>query len=248
MKKTFKEFEAQWEDAAANSVAKGGVSMPADAVHDKKKKKKDIYDGRTKAGRKFIERIISRRKAAEAKKQVKENYAQDLDLAQKNVARLAKNETGQNKKDYMAVARALNQGNLGAVKKVIKGISTDEIKADILNVLVGYNDLIAKMYPKAVDSKGRLKTPMSVSKMIKEAVSKYDFRYYRTNELELKNRAYGRDVEAAFKKAGYDVYGGDLSVRGTTIRFNRYSKHWGTNEKKLKAVIKKVLGIDVDRL
>ena len=98
---------------------------------------------------------------------VEENYVQDLDLAQKNMARLAKQEKGQNKKDYESVARALNQGNLGAVKKVIKGISTDEIKADILNVLVGYNDLIAKMYPKAVDAKGRLKTPMSVSKMIK---------------------------------------------------------------------------------
>jgi len=95
------------------------------------------------------------------------NYAQDLDLAQKNMARLAKQEKGQEKKDYMAVARALNQGNLGAVKKIIKGISTDEIKADILNVLVGYNNLIAKMYPKAVDAKGKLKTPMSVSKMIK---------------------------------------------------------------------------------
>ncbi len=151
MRRTFKEFQSQWEDAA-NSVGGGGVSMPADAVHDKKKKKKDIYDGRTKAGRKFIERILSRRKASEGKSEVKED------------------------------------------------------------------------------------------------VSIYDFRYYRTNELELKNRAYGRDVEAAFKKAGYDVYGGDLSVRGTTIKFNRYSKHWGTNEKKLKAVIKKVLGIDVDRL
>ena len=99
---------------------------------------------------------------------LKENYAQDLDLAQKNMARLSQKETGQDKKDYQSVARALNQGNLGAVKKVIKGISTDEIRADILNVLVGYNDLIAKMYPKAVDSKGRLKTPMNVSKMIKE--------------------------------------------------------------------------------
>ena len=99
------------------------------------------------------------------------NYAQDLDLAQKNMARLAKQEKGQEKKDYMAVARALNQGNLGAVKKIIKGISTDEVKADILNVLVGYNNLIAKMYPKAVDAKGKLKTPMSVSKMIKDDVN-----------------------------------------------------------------------------
>ncbi|NND23370.1 MAG: hypothetical protein HKN86_01635, partial [Acidimicrobiia bacterium] len=82
-----------------------------------------------------------------ANESVKEDYAQDLDLAQKNMARLAKKEKGQDKKDYESVARALNQGNLGAVKKVIKSISTDEIKADILNVLVGYNDLIAKMYP-----------------------------------------------------------------------------------------------------
>ncbi len=62
-----KNFKEVWEEAA-NSVGGGGVSMPADAVHDKKKKKKDIYDGRTKAGRKFVERILNRRKAAEAKK------------------------------------------------------------------------------------------------------------------------------------------------------------------------------------
>jgi hypothetical protein len=146
--KTFKDV---WEDAA-NSVGAGGVSMPSDAVHDKKKKKKNIYDGRTKAGRKFVERILNRRKTAEAKKEVKEE------------------------------------------------------------------------------------------------ISKYDFRYWRGTELELKNRAYGRDVEAAFKKAGYDVSGRDVKVSGTTVKFNNMSKHWGTDEKKLKAAIKKVLGIDVDRL
>lgn len=99
---------------------------------------------------------------------LKENFAQDLDIAQKNMARLSQKETGQDKKDYQSVARALNQGNLGAVKKVIKSIKSVEIQADILNVLVGYNDLIAKMYPKAVDSKGRLKTPMNVGTLIKE--------------------------------------------------------------------------------
>ena len=118
------------------------------------------------------------------------NYAQDLDLAQKNMARLAKQEKGQEKKDYMAVARALNQGNLGAVKKIIKGISTDEVKADILNVLVGYNNLIAKMYPKAVDSKGKLKTPMSVGKMIKDdtEVSESDANWAKSLEKINKQR------------------------------------------------------------
>lgn len=120
--------------------------------------------------------------------QFNENYAQDLDLAQKNMARLAKKEKGQDQKDYMAVARALNQGNLGAVKKVIKGISTDEIRADILNVLVGYNDLIAKMYPKATDAKGRLKSGMSVSKMIKE-----DGQYVSPNQMTDKQKQDHKD-------------------------------------------------------
>jgi hypothetical protein len=70
----------------------------------------------------------------------------------------------------------------------------------------------------------------------------------RPYELELKNRAYGYDIEQAFKKAGYDIYGRDVSVSGSTIKFNDYSKKWGRDEKKLKAAIKKVLGIDVDRL
>ena len=104
----------------------------------------------------------------ELRKQLTENYNQDLTLATKNVARLAKKETGQDQKDYMAVSRALAQGNLGAVKKVIKGISTKEIQSDLLGILVGYNDLIAKMYPKAVDNKGNLKSGLTVDKIIKE--------------------------------------------------------------------------------
>jgi len=63
-----KTFKDMWEDAAATSVASGDIALPADAVHDKKKKKKDLYDGRTKAGRAFIERILARRKAAEQKR------------------------------------------------------------------------------------------------------------------------------------------------------------------------------------
>ena len=101
---------------------------------------------------------------------INENYNQDLKLATKNVARLSNKESGQDKKDYQAVSRALAQGNLGAVKKVIKGISTKEIQSDLLGILVGYNDLIAKLYPKAVDSKGNLKRGLTVDKMIKEEI------------------------------------------------------------------------------
>ena len=51
MRRTFKEFEAMWEDAAANSVAGGGVSMPSDAMGKqallRRNKKAKLYDGRT---------------------------------------------------------------------------------------------------------------------------------------------------------------------------------------------------------
>ena len=63
MRRTFKEFEAVWEDAAANSVGAGGVSMPSDAMGKSahKKHKKRIYDGRTKEGKTFIKRILASR-------------------------------------------------------------------------------------------------------------------------------------------------------------------------------------------
>ena len=56
-----KSFKDIWE-VAANSIAGAGVSLPADAV----KKKKDVqrrYDGRTKEGKKFVERIVAKRSA-----------------------------------------------------------------------------------------------------------------------------------------------------------------------------------------
>jgi hypothetical protein len=63
MKRTFKEFEAVWEDAAANSVGAGGVSMPSDAMGKSahKKHKKRVYDGRTKEGKNFVKRILASR-------------------------------------------------------------------------------------------------------------------------------------------------------------------------------------------
>ena len=48
------------EDAPANSVASGGVSMPADAVSKKKQKEiqKKAYDGRTREARAFMKRML----------------------------------------------------------------------------------------------------------------------------------------------------------------------------------------------
>ncbi len=67
---TFADYNKMWEDAAANAVGHGGVSMPADMMpKDKLKKHKDknkkLYDGRTKEARQFINRILARRATRE---------------------------------------------------------------------------------------------------------------------------------------------------------------------------------------
>jgi hypothetical protein len=166
MKRTFKEYEAMWEDAAANSVGGGGVSMPADmmpkAAHKKHKKK--VYDGRTKEGKAFVRRILDRRN-----------------------------------------------------KRMLKG------QAEI--------------------DEGRYNSKTNTYEF-----DENDFRYYRNHELKLRNGAYGRDVEDAFKKAGYDIYGQDVSVRRDTIKFNDYSKKIGRDEKQLRKIVMDVLNIDINKL
>ena len=78
-----KDFKDMWEDSAANSVGAGGVDMPADVQQDKKKKK-PVYDGRTKAGRKFVEKMLARKKARQT--------AQDLTAQKTNLASIAVKE------------------------------------------------------------------------------------------------------------------------------------------------------------
>ena len=65
-----KKFKDIWE-IAANSVGSGGVSLPADAVKRKKRVERR-YDGRTKEGRKFVERIIAKRQARLEKKKLEQ--------------------------------------------------------------------------------------------------------------------------------------------------------------------------------
>ena len=61
------------EDAPANSVAGGGVSLPADAIV--KKKKKNLYDGRRKEAKAFFKRIEQLRAKRDKtfREKVKEN-------------------------------------------------------------------------------------------------------------------------------------------------------------------------------
>ena len=64
------------EDAPANSVAAGGVDMPADAVSKKKQKEiqKKAYDGRTREARAFMKRMLELKAKRESnfRKSVKE--------------------------------------------------------------------------------------------------------------------------------------------------------------------------------
>ena len=78
------------EEAPANSVAGGGVSLPPDAVVQKKKKEKKSYDGRTKEGKQFFKRMAERKAKREEKarltKQVQENTLERAShLAEDNV-------------------------------------------------------------------------------------------------------------------------------------------------------------------
>ena len=63
------------EDAPANSVAGGGVSLPADAIV--KKKKKNLYDGRRKEAKAFFKRIEALR--AKRDKTFREKVKENID-------------------------------------------------------------------------------------------------------------------------------------------------------------------------
>ena len=125
-----KNFKDVWEDAAANSVSGGGVSLPADAV--KPKRKKSVYDGRTKEGRKFVERMVARKKAKQAAED-KKLYAQNMKSVQVKEGKMdGAKLTGQEISVYFrknpirdkaikkAVEFALDHG--GAMNFAIKGI------------------------------------------------------------------------------------------------------------------------------
>ena len=59
----------QWLNAAEEQTNVGSVAITPQPLGDKKKKK--MYDGRTKEGRKFVERMNARKAAREAKKEAK---------------------------------------------------------------------------------------------------------------------------------------------------------------------------------
>ena len=81
MRRSFKDYMGVWEDAAANSAGGGGIAgigvgpdgepgLTKAQIKKHKKRNKSVYDGRTREGRNFIERILARRAARENSKNV----------------------------------------------------------------------------------------------------------------------------------------------------------------------------------
>jgi hypothetical protein len=112
-----KNFKDMWEDSAANSVGKGGVDMPADVQHDKKKKKKAFYDGRTKEGKKFVEKMLARRKVKADAEQVNASKQNAASVSMKEEA-IEEANLGQLKRKYKRDIDNFNKRNKDLPKKV----------------------------------------------------------------------------------------------------------------------------------
>jgi len=60
-----KSFKDMWHTAIEDTTT---LNVDLTPSLPKKKKKKSIYDGRTREGRKFVERMLAKRQARESKK------------------------------------------------------------------------------------------------------------------------------------------------------------------------------------
>jgi len=162
-----KNFKDVWEDAAANSVSADGVDMPADVQHDKKKKKKAVYDGRTKEGRKFVEKMLARRKVKADAEQVnasKQNAAsvsmkeEAIEEAKKPVSKMTPAEKAadaKRRKEYNAYQKSKrNETAQEAKAPKIKGLSI--YGSEISGLRRSNGSQIGTYTAKAVILKGKL--------------------------------------------------------------------------------------------
>lgn len=136
----------QTEDAPANNAGSGAVSMPPDAAMKKKKKK--LYDGRTKEAKAFVKRMEMLRAKRESKlqKKVQENTLEQASyFAEDNVdvlKKIVKDKQNQNMKfrdgsmkvdlftasAISQVYDAVNSSNKKKMDKLINGKKADFMK------------------------------------------------------------------------------------------------------------------------
>jgi hypothetical protein len=119
-----KKFKDVWETAANATGA--SVSMPSDASHAKKKKK-NVYDGRTTAGRKFVERILARRKATEA-------VDPKVGKAVQGLNNLGNKMKGQDAKQVKRIEGLFRKGNKKVMQGALRAMDTD-LRDQIQDVL-----------------------------------------------------------------------------------------------------------------
>tara|TARA_E500000318_G_scaffold105264_1_gene112001 strand:- start:486 stop:950 length:465 start_codon:yes stop_codon:yes gene_type:complete len=102
----------QEEDAPANSVAGGGVSLPPDVIADRQRKKKALFDARTKEYRMHREKLESQRKKRLERKMnnyIQENNVQKLEKIVKDKAiGSLKFKDGSMKVDLTTASRVLS--------------------------------------------------------------------------------------------------------------------------------------------
>jgi len=136
----------QTEDAPANNAGSGAVSMPPDAKMGKKKKK--LYDGRTREAKAFVKRMEMLRAKRESKlqKKVQENTLEQVSyFAEDNVdvlKKIVKDKQNQNMKfrdgsmkvdlftasAISQVYDAVNSSNKKKMDKLINGKKADFMK------------------------------------------------------------------------------------------------------------------------
>lgn len=67
----YNRLKSKWEQTQEEMNTTAGVSLPPDVLADKERRKKMNYDGRTRDGKAFFERIMRRRAMKEWKKSAK---------------------------------------------------------------------------------------------------------------------------------------------------------------------------------
>ena len=117
----FRTFE-EWQKAAHEQMGAAAVAITPQPLGDKDKKKKQ-YDGRTKEGRKFVERMSAKKAAREAKKNV---VAEESDIQE------ASKDIGTSKGGITVVdigrGEIQLQGKFGLMVTIKKSDMTEVIK------------------------------------------------------------------------------------------------------------------------
>ena len=117
----FRTFE-EWQKAAHEQMGTAAVAIMPQPLGDKDKKKKQ-YDGRTKEGRKFVERMSAKKAAREAKKNV---VAEESDIQE------ASKDIGTSKGGITVVdigrGEIQLQGKFGLMVTIKKSDMTEVIK------------------------------------------------------------------------------------------------------------------------